>query len=140
MRTVKLIDVATFERSSGKVYPAGSILLQISATKGQLHFLDTDQSVEQHYAVISPKQGIEPKYLFYALENFMPEFLSRYQTGLNIQVGVLNHLQISIEADLARQKEWVQQMELVERTMRLSESELFQLKEFKQTLLSDLFV
>lgn len=140
MRKVKLTEVATFERSSGKIYPAGSTTLQISATKGQTHFLDTDQNVEQKFAVIIPKEGIEPKYLFYSIEQAIPEFLAKYQTGLNLQVSELNHLQLIIDSNTSHQKEQVEQMELLEKSIRLTESELEQLKDFKQTCLVDLFV
>lgn len=135
-----MTDVATFERSTGGVYPAGSIITQISATKGQTYFLASEQMVEKHYAVILPRDVVEPKYLYYSILEGLPEFLAKNQTGLNLQMGALNDLVVKVDFDLDRQQEQVSQLELFEKAIELAELELVQMRDFKASCLGKMFV
>lgn len=101
---VELLDIATFERSKKKkTYPSGSILIQVSATKGQLIYMDHDGLVDSKYGVIQTDK-VEPKYLYYILDMVIPDFLRRYQTGLNINPSIFKHLKFAVHDDRRIQK------------------------------------
>lgn len=106
VKTVKLSDLASWERSNkNKIYPAGCTLLQVSATKGQLVYLDQDQEVDSKYCVIIPdRDQIQPLFLFRALQSLMPEFLHKEQTGLNIRPDILKRFEIKYFPDQQIQK------------------------------------
>lgn len=138
---VKLYDVAGFERSKKeKVYPAGSILIQISATKGQMDILRTEQTVEDRYGVIMPKITVIPAYLYYVLEMVMPDFLKRYQTGLNINPEVFKHLGFYIHPNIEIQKIVVRIMEYIQKSIENSIEQVGSFKMIKEYHLDNMFV
>lgn len=52
----------------------------------------------------------------------------------------ITQLELDVEDDINIQKEQVKNMEIIERAILLSEQELSEVKEFKNTMLSKLFV
>ena len=51
--TMKLGDIAEWERAKkGFVYPAGCTIIQVSATKGEVHYLTKKSEVEPKYVVV----------------------------------------------------------------------------------------
>lgn len=83
---VKLEDVAEYARAKkGKVYPAGTSTIQISATRGQIGYLDKLSEVETKYVAIIPQAGINPKYFNIVMQKNVEEFIYKYGSGLNIQ-------------------------------------------------------
>lgn len=60
---VKLEDVAEYARAKkGKVYPAGTSTIQISATRGQVGYLNRSREVHSKDVAIIPQAGINPRY------------------------------------------------------------------------------
>ena len=141
-RTVRLLDVAEVEQvKAGKTYPAGSILIQVSATKGQMRFLSEPREVEAKYAVIEPKgDAVSPDYLFWALGIAMPPFLARYQTTMNIQMGVFKHLCLEIHNERETQDEIVSLFSMVDKRINDEEETISRLKDFKKWHLDTMFV
>lgn len=138
-RNVNIFDVATFERSkSGKVYPKGSILIQVSATRGQLCYMEYDAPVDSKYGVFQPF-GIESKYLYYILDMNMPRFLSRYQTGLNINPEIFKHLNFTIHNRIETQMMIVTIMDSMQNQIDLCENEVDTWKDIKQYHLDGMF-
>lgn len=83
---VKLDDVAEYGRAKkGYVYPRGTSTLQISATKGQVGYLDAPGEVKSKYVVIIPQSGINPRYFNIVLQKNIKHFMMKYKTGLNIK-------------------------------------------------------
>ncbi|NVO88934.1 restriction endonuclease subunit S [Lactobacillus rhamnosus] len=94
---VKLIDVADFERAKkGHIYPSGSSTFQISATRGQIGYLDHPQTVKSKDAVITPAAGINGRYFNLILQKNVDEFMHKYATGLNVQLDELGFFPIEI--------------------------------------------
>lgn len=105
-KRVKLLDIARIERSKKrKIYRQGSILIQLSATRGQMQYLNEDSEVDSKYGVIEAVEGVNAKYLYYILNMTMADFLSVYQTGLNIVPDVFKHMKIEIHTEAETQKE-----------------------------------
>lgn len=139
---VGLLDVATVERAkSGKVYPAGSILIQVSATNGKLRMIEAPAEVEQKYAVIEVAgDRVSAPYLLFVLEMEMPGFLRRYQTTMNIQMDVFKHLRFEIHNERDTQDEIVKVFAMLDDRIDGIEREIDGLKEFKKWHLDAMFV
>lgn len=85
-----LPTVATITRATdGKVYEAGTILLQLSVTRGQILYLDKPTAVESKYAVVTPRDGVDPFMLYQCMLGTVADFCRRYQSGLNLTVNDL---------------------------------------------------
>lgn len=67
MKLTKITELANIERSSGKVYPAGCTLIQISATNGQVLYHAEEEEVPAKYAVVTANDKVLPKYLYHAI-------------------------------------------------------------------------
>lgn len=140
-RTVKLFDVATIERAkAGKAYPADSILIQVSATNGQLKYMDESSQVEGKFAVIQPDcKVVRPRYLFIVLEMVMPAFLARYQTTMNIQMDVFKHLKFEIHNELDTQWEIVKVFATLDKWIDDEQQTIGLFKDFKRWHLDTMF-
>ena len=82
---LKLEDIADVERAkSKKVYPRGTIVVQMLATRGQIGMLKSSGEVGRQYACVQCESGDEPGFLFYMLKNKAPRHFERVQQGLNL--------------------------------------------------------
>ena len=96
-KEIKLTDIVDIERAKkGKMYDAGCVIIQVSATDGQIYVLDEIQEVETKYAVIIPKIDVNRFYLKIAIEKELPKFLHQNQTGMNLQMDSFNVLKIKL--------------------------------------------
>lgn len=140
MRTKNILEVATIERAkSGKIYPAGTTLVQISAAKGDLLLLEEAGTVEGKYAVVISKGDILPDYLHYSIQHFYPEFFHKWRTGLNLQVSNLERLEISYDDDKTVQQEFVDKMKVVFNLRDAYERELAVYEQTKKDMFSIFF-
>lgn len=84
----KLKELAFVERAmKGQIYPKGSIVIQLSATKGQLGLLKSNGQVGSQYAVVTFHYWLGeqyPQYAFYFLHQIIPNWFSMRQQGLNV--------------------------------------------------------
>lgn len=137
---VNLLDIATIERSKkNKTYKKGSILIQLSATKGQMIYLDDDTKVDSKYGVFeTDKDKVEPRYLYYVLKMSMPDFLTRYQTGLNIKPEIFDSFKIKVHRSLEVQKIIVKILDSF--NVELEEKEIEKYKKIKEYHLDNMFV
>lgn len=136
---VNLLDIATIERSKkDKTYKKGSILIQLSATKGQMIYLDDDTKVDSKYGVFEvAKDKVEPRYLYYVLKMSMPDFLTRYQTGLNIKPEIFDSFKVKVHRSLEVQKIIVKILDSF--NVDLEEKEIEKYKKIKEYHLDNMF-
>lgn len=136
---VNLLDIATIERSKkNKTYKKGSILIQLSATKGQMIYLDDDTKVDSKYGVFEvAKDKVEPRYLYYVLKMSMPDFLTRYQTGLNIKPEIFDSFKVKVHRSLEVQKIIVKILDSF--NVDLEEKEIEKYKKIKEYHLDNMF-
>lgn len=139
-KKVKLLDIASIERAANKEYCSGVTIVQISATRGQVEYVNEPKMIESKYVVLKPCDKFDSKYFYFAVKNSADEFFYKFQTGLNMKVEDFKHMELDVEDDINIQKEQVKNMEIIERAILLSEQELSEVKEFKITMLSKLFV
>lgn len=94
---MKLKDIAHIERAKkGKIYPKYSTIIQISATKGQVQFIQKDSYIETKYAVIVPNNEYPPLFVYGMIKTFMPEFYNKYAVGLNIKAHEIGEMDIKL--------------------------------------------
>jgi hypothetical protein len=100
----KITEVADIlgRPKKNKMYPEGCICLQVSASKGEVLYLDTSQQVDAKYVVIQPRNVI-PFYLYLMIEKAMPEFLYKYRQGLNISAHDIKHMEVVCHTDVETQ-------------------------------------
>ena len=136
---VNLLDIATIERSKkNKTYKKGSILIQLSATKGQMIYLDDDTKVDSKYGVFEvDKDKVEPRYLYYVLKMSMPDFLTRYQTGLNIKPEIFDSFKVKVHRSLEVQKIIIKILDSF--NVDLEEKEIEKYKKIKEYHLDNMF-
>lgn len=139
-KKVKLLDIASIERATNKEYSSGVTIVQISATRGQVEYVNEPKMIESKYVVLKPCDKFDSKYFYFAVKNSADEFFYKFQTGLNMKVEDFKHMELDVEDDINIQKEQVKNMEIIERAILLSEQELSEVKKFKNTMLSKLFV
>lgn len=140
-RMVKLLDIATVERSKkGKIYKAGSSLIQLSATRGQMEYMNEDGKVDAKYGVIIPKsKSINTKYLYLMISMAMPGFLQVYQTGLNVATDVFRYMEIMIHDDIELQNEIVTMFNKLEELERNLIADIERWKDVKKFHLDGMF-
>ena len=139
MKLVKITELASIERSSGKAYPAGCTLIQVSATRGQVLYHAEEAEIPSHYAVFSPNDKVLPKYLYHMISFQAGRFIHTIQTGLNIQMDTLNEMKLKIHTDLEKQAEIVKYLDVIEMMEIKEEATIELLKQAKQTSLSEMF-
>ena len=139
VRTVNITELANIERSSGKVYPAGCTLIQVSATRGQVLYHAGEAEIPAKYAVVTANKKVLPKYLYHMISFQADAFFHAIQTGLNIQLESLNEMKLKIHTDLEKQAEIVRYLDVIEKLESKEETTIELLKQAKQTSLSEMF-
>lgn len=138
---VPILELCDFERvKKGKVYPVGTVYIQLSATDGVVRFLFEEKTLEEKYGVFIPKSDKMPsRYLFYALEYEMPHFLARYQAGMNINPDIFKHLEINYFADEAVGGKVASMLDNLECYYKSEEQQKEGWKDFKKFHLDGMF-
>lgn len=95
---ILLKDIAVLERAKkGQIYPESTVIVQISATKGQVGLLTSNGEVGSQYVCINFNPVYcTGEYGFYWLKNKLPRHIHRVQQGLNITLEDLEKTPIHI--------------------------------------------
>lgn len=137
---VKLEDVAEYARAKqGKVYPAGTTTLQISATRGDIGFLYEPGYIHTKNVAIIPQTGIDPLYFNVALQRNIDLFMHKYATGINIQEHEVGKFPIYLH-DYETQKAIVAMFRQLEHEMAVERDTVNALKDLKNNMLKNMFV
>lgn len=132
----KLTEIATVERAqSNRVYPSGTVYIQVSATNGQVHQLTKNGTIEGKYATIIPKTHINPSYFYIAVKKAVPYFLARYKSTINIQMKDFEMFDIDIHNDPDTQQYIADVMEVMSTAEAEEENYIELLKEAKRLAL-----
>lgn len=142
-RVVKLAEVADMERGvTGKTYPGGCTLIPLSAADYTLiHYLEQPEAVSGRFAVVMPHETVYPPYLYVAILQAAEAFFITYQTGINLQMPILQrYFTIRYHDDLDTQKKIVDQVRLVDQAILdvTHEMELYQ--GMKKNMLSRMMI
>lgn len=94
---LQLKDVASVERSKkNKIYPKGAIIIQVSATSGEVGLLTSSGKVGSQYAVVEPMPWVDSRFLFYCIKRNIKRHFHKYQTGLNATLDTVENIPIAI--------------------------------------------
>lgn len=113
IKKVKLTEVADIfpTPQKDKIYPQGTILIQTSASKGQVLYLKRARTVDNRYLVILPK--IEPIYLFCAIQKYFPSFFNARKQGINFRGNELAFFTFPIHTEKAKREEIAKTIHLI---------------------------
>ena len=137
---VKLEDVAEYARAKqGKLYPAGTTTLQISATRGDIGFLFEPGYIHTKNVAIIPQTGIDPLYFNIAMQRNIDLFMHKYATGINIQEHEVGKFPIYLH-DYETQKAIVLMFRQLEHEMIVERDTVNALKDLKSNMLKNMFV
>ena len=136
----RLGDVANIDRAKkGKIYPAGTVYIQVSATHGQIYILNEPSEIETKFATIIPKDNkYIPMYFKIALETQMPEQLQQYQTGINIQIDMLKEIDVMLHQGKEEQLFIASIMAQYDKTLDIHESYIKRLEDFKTIMIEEM--
>ena len=141
-RKVNLLDLVEIERAKKyKLYPSGSILIQLSATRGQMKYMNSSGPADAKYGVITLKdRNINPRYLYFILNMSMSSFLSVYQTGLNIVPEVFKFMNLEIHTNRQIQDKIAEMFDDLENIEINYQKEISKWKDIKQFHLDNMFI
>ena len=137
---VKLEDVAEYGRAKqGHIYPRGTTTLQISASRGQLDYLDYPREVATRYVVIIPQAGIHPRYFNYVMQKNIDAFMRKYVTGINIQENEVGQFPIEVH-NTDTQEAIVKLSEYLDEQEQIIQGEIDAMTKLKSNLLNNMMV
>lgn len=142
-KKVKLLDLVDIERAKkNKVYEKSNIIIQVSASKGQIFYLEEDTTVENQYIILTCKNNkiINTKYLYYVINDLLPKFLAKYQTGINIQPEVFNYMELVIHDDIKTQEHIAKIFDKIDEDIKKEEELLKKYQDFKKYHNEKMFV
>lgn len=92
----RLKDIANVERAkSKKVYPAGTVVIQMSATRGQIGLLKSSGEVGSQYACVKFSELIPPYFGWQMLKLKAPRWFHRVQEGLNLKLQDIEQIPVT---------------------------------------------
>lgn len=137
--TKKLGEFATFERAKkDEIYKSGTVAIQVSATQGEIIYLEKDSTIEVKYVIIHQDECL-PKYLYYFIKKTVQQFLTKYKSGLNIQIKDLDFFEIKIH-DKKIQKKLIEALDYIEKEIEIAKKQEEHYKEFKKKQLKNMLV
>lgn len=140
-RKININEMCNVERAvPGKVYKSGTCFVKLSAVDEFVGQLKEPGTVDNRFAVLEPKQGINNDYLFIAVERAFPEFLRRYRTTINLQFETLSHFVLDWHEDEEQQRYVVSQIQAVNAAIRLTEQQVAHEQEMRKWYLAKMMV
>lgn len=134
-------ELADIERAKkDKIYPAGCTLIQLSATRGQMIYLPTDQHVDGKYAVVLPHDNVNGRYLYISIENVWEDFFCRVKTGINLMISALDSLVVYYDRSTSGQQTTIDLYEAIEKQMQLENNLINGYKQVKETMLDKMLL
>ena len=145
LTSVCLTDIADIDRAQkGKIYPAGTIYVQVSATPKNTdeiwNILKQSGELPGKFAVIFPKIEIIPAYLVLALTRNTAEWQARYiGDAINISMELFKELKIIYHPDIEAQAEILQKISIVDKAIEFESQQVELNKEAKGFFLQNMF-
>lgn len=140
-KRVNIYDIADVERAiKGKIYPAGCTLIPLSAAISTPNRMTTEAGeIESRWAVVQPKDNVNPVYLFAIIGREYPHFKAKFMTTINLQFGQLKNLEVDYHPDKSIQNTIAETLERVEDLAEKERRIVETLKEQKKYYLGTMF-
>lgn len=142
-RNIRLEEVSVIERAvNNKIYDKGCTLIPLSASDYRLiQLLTKESSVSNRYAVVVPKKNVNGEYLHIAIKRAAEHFFTVYQTGINLQIGILQQFfLIQYHDNPDTQKQIVNQIQMVDQSIRDTTHEIEIYKNLKKAFLNKMMI
>ena len=137
---IKLEDIAEYGRAKeGYLYPRGTSTIQISATRGQVGYLEEAGYIKSKDVAIIPQAGINPKYFNIILNKNIAQFMNKYATGINIQEHDIGKFPVQLH-NQETQHAIVTHVNQMEEKIGHEEAEIAALEKLKKSLMTQMFV
>lgn len=79
------------------------------------------------------------RYMYFALQNAMPEFLAKYKSGINLKYEAVKFLKVNVPT-MEQQRQIVDVLMTIEKVERAEKKEIERLKGFKEGMLGKMFI
>lgn len=96
-------------------------------------------NIAGRHVAFSPWSNVLPRYLYFALQNTMPEFLAKYKSGINLKYEAVKFLKINVPT-MEQQKQIIEVLMTIEKAERAEQKEIETLKGFKEGMLEKMFI
>lgn len=138
-KIVGINDIGVVERAKhDKIYKQGCTLIALSATKGEVEYLNEERKIDTRYAVVIPNEENNSKYIYLSILQAFPEFIYEWKTGINLQFDKLQYLRFHLH-DRVTQDEIVDKLDTVNRKEKDTRQKIRLWKELKKSFLEELF-
>lgn len=135
-RKIFVSDVCEVERArAGRVYPAGTCYVALSATNGTVNQLREPSEIDGRYAALVPRDARDGDYLRVVLERAFPRWLAAHRTGINLKFEELATLTVEWHEDADTRREVTEACQRLDGLARAEEATAASLKDVKQYLL-----
>lgn len=94
----------------GKIYPAGTVLIQLNIAKGKVLQLLENETVDTKHACLIPKENENAEYFFRVIESTIDGFCETYQTGINLQFDALKNYNVEYSKNEDEQKSFCERI------------------------------
>lgn len=140
-RRIPVSDVCEIERGrAGRVYPAGTCYVALSATNDIVNQLKEPSEIDGRYAVLAPKDEKDGDYLKVVLDRTFPRWLMAHRTGINLKYEEIASLMVEWHEDADMRQEVVTMTRKFNALIDMEQETIGKLKETKQYLLLRMFV
>lgn len=142
MRRVRLCDIAEIKKSNkGEIYPKGSILFGVSASKSSdIFYLKEDSEVGEKFAVAQIDEKYNSFYVFNAIFKIYKQWFEVHKQNINLPFDELKNLKFEIETDRKKQDKIAQKLMQLEKMIEKEEKTIEIFKNIKKVMLRDMFI
>ncbi|MDS4031981.1 MAG: restriction endonuclease subunit S [Candidatus Contendobacter sp.] len=140
----EFISETGLENSSAKIFPKGTILIAMygqGKTRGKVAILGIEAATNQACAVILPKKGIHPEFVFLNMGNRYEEMRELSNSGgqENLSQGLIKELPFSFPQDITEQQKIASCLASLDDLIIAQAQKLATLKTHKKGLMQQLF-
>lgn len=140
-RLIPITDVCCVERArDGKMYPAGTCYVTLSAAHDTVFRLTEDGTIEPRYAALVPRDMANADYIKVVLDRAFPRWLESHRTGINLKFDELASLFVEWHDDRKQRCEVVEASRRMDELMVAERRTIDGLKELKNYMLVRMFV
>lgn len=139
-RRIFVPDVCEVERGqAGRVYPAGTCYVALSATNDTVNQLREPSEIDGRYAALVPRDARDGDYLRVVLERAFSRWLAAHRTGINLKLEELATLAVEWHEDAGTRREVTEACRRLDELARAEEATAAGLSDVKQYLLLRMF-
>lgn len=141
-KVVLASEAGNIERAQpGKEYPAGTYIIPLSGVnRAVCEVLMEPREINSRFACITFKDDMHPHYLAAIMDREIDRFLTRYATGINLQMDALQkYFKVEIHTDKATRDAIGEMQRKAQEAIEYEKKVIELNKECKKYMLSNMF-